>query len=278
VREALTGPINLKTGPRKDRNGRELVPSMHAFALRHPWYWERLRWLKKWTITNWAKHYVRAEGPPGTKGNFWQSVVEGEPGECGCTLLSAFAWDEGRIVDGGPVMVCRDHRSLAPGWVYGTDPAESKNAFLDFPEPPIPFTHEHDKRTEVNGLALAEAISSEDVKTGKHHILIDIDRHCVLLPSTSNGHFHLYVQMGTMGDGMDFDDYAEWLRASAKIGLIEEGYAEASIRRRATFLRLPWIRKGHEAEDRERALGWWIDQPEEVSLDGQQLREPDVPF
>ena len=152
------------------------------------------------------------------------------------------------------------------------DPSDLDGFFT--PGQQFPMAAEKDKRTEVNGLALAEAVSSEDVKTGKHHILIDIDRYCVLIPSTQEDHFHLYVQMGLMGAGLDFDDYAEWLRASAKIGLIEPGYAEASIARRATFVRLPWIRKGHEKEDRERALGWWLDQPEEVNLDGKRQQDP----
>jgi hypothetical protein len=226
----VTSKPNLKAGPRKDRNGRELVPSMHTFALRHPWYWERLRWLKKWTVENWTKAYVRAEGPPGTKGEF------------------------------------------------RPEDAPTASVFDDLlrQDLPVPMALEHDHRTTVNGLALAEAVSSEDVKTGLHHILIDIDRRAVLLPSTSVGHFHLYVEMGMCGDGMKWEDYAEWLRASAKIGLIEEGYAEASIRRKATFLRLPWIRKGHELADRERALGWWIDQPEEVGPGGKPPEQ--VPF
>ena len=216
----MTSKPNLKTGPRLDRHNRPLVPSMHTFALRHPWYWERLRWLRKWTIENWTKGYVRAEGPPGTKGFF-------DP--------------------------------TGEDWVG---------------EPQIPMATAGEKRAEVNGLALAEAVSSEDIVTGKHHILIDIDRPCELIPSTSKDHFHLYVQMGSMGDGMDFTDYAEWLAASAKIGLIEPGYAEASIRRGATFLRLPWIRKGKELEDRQRALGIWLES-EGVDLNGQ--RDPSTP-
>lgn len=208
----MTGPPNLKTGPR------ERVPSMHTFALRDPWMWERLRWLRKWVVEKWSTTYQPMLGP----------MTENE----------MFAFEMG----GG-----RKH---------------------------VETESEH--RTEVNGLALAEAVSSEDVKTGKHHILIDIDRPCALIPSTSNGHFHLYVQMGTMGDGMDFDDYAEWLRASAKLGLIEDGYAQASIRRRATFIRLPWIRKGTEVEDRQRALGWWIEQPEEVGVNG-RVPTPSTP-
>lgn len=209
---------DLRTPPRKR------IPSMHTFALRDPWYWERLRWLKKWTI-DWTRGYVRAEGPPGTRDDF-------------------VPVDAGELFGDGP---------------------------------PIPMVRESDKRTEVQGLALAEAVSSEDVKTGKHHILIDIDRPCALIPSSSEGHFHLYVQMGSMGNGMEWENYAEWLRASAKVGLIEQGYAEVSIRRKATFLRLPWIRKGHEQEDRQRALGWWMDQPEGVDTDGKQTAS-DPPF
>lgn len=212
---------DLRTGPRTDRQGRPLQPSMHGFALRNPWYWERMRWLKKWVVENWSKRYIRAEGPPGEGGNF------------------------------------KPH---------------PENILIE--TPPIPFVREHERRREVNGLALAEAISSEDVKTGKHHVLIDIDRPCALIPSTSNDHYHLYIQMGSMGDGLDWPDYAELLRALAKAGVIEQGYADVSIRRKATFVRLPWIRKGHEVEDRQRALGWWMEQEGEVDLNAKPVVEP----
>lgn len=98
---------------------------------------------------------------------------------------------------------------------------------------------------EEADLTEANAVSSqykmfrrEDGTGGYHAVAIDIDIPAWLIPSTTPGHSHLYVGVWT-----NWDDYVDWLRASAKIGLIEDGYAEASIRRGHSDLRLPWVSK-----------------------------------
>lgn len=78
---------------------------------------------------------------------------------------------------------------------------------------------------------------------GYHDVLIDVDRDVVLVPSSTAGHFHLYIPLGC-----PWDDYLNFLKAAARIGLVEEGYVSASESRGATSLRLPWIKKGEERE------------------------------
>lgn len=134
---------------------------------------------------------------------------------------------------------------------FGNDPIMVRD-----PETPKPETPK-----EVTTLVGAEAVSSEDVKTGRHMILLDIDHHCELIPSSRKGHYHLYIQMGMMGEGLTWEQYEPLLKAMAEAGMIEKGYYEVSKQRKATFLRLPWIRKGHELEDRQRTLGEWLDEP-----------------
>jgi len=69
---------------------------------------------------------------------------------------------------------------------------------------------------------------------GLHRLAIDIDFPVRLIPSRTEGHFHLYM------DGMtpiNFHRYVDLLRSLAKAGVIEHNYAEVSIRRGMTMLR-----------------------------------------
>ena len=45
-----------------------------------------------------------------------------QPADCGeCRLLDDFEWDPYEIVNDAPVIVCKAHLSLAPGWAYSLD-------------------------------------------------------------------------------------------------------------------------------------------------------------
>lgn len=74
-----------------------------------------------------------------------------------------------------------------------------------------------------------------------HIVALDIDRQAWLIPSSTSGHSHLYVNLAC-----SWEDYLNFLEAAAKIGLIEHGYYEASKAKGATYLRPPWVKKGHE--------------------------------
>lgn len=76
---------------------------------------------------------------------------------------------------------------------------------------------------------------------GKHHVALDIDHPAWLIESSTPGHYHLHIRLP---DGAIWEDYVAFLDAAAKIGMIEPGYAEASKARGATYVRLPWVRKG----------------------------------
>lgn len=68
------------------------------------------------------------------------------------------------------------------------------------------------------------------VFTSKHHAR--------WVPSSTPGHGHLYIDAILW-----WDEYEALLQAFAWAGLVEPGYVGASMRRRATHLRLPWVRK-----------------------------------
>lgn len=74
--------------------------------------------------------------------------------------------------------------------------------------------------------------------TGKHSVMLDIDIPAKLIPSSTEGHSHLYIDKE-----MSWREYRKLLRALMKAGIIEKGYYEVSVKRKATHLRLPWVKK-----------------------------------
>lgn len=71
-----------------------------------------------------------------------------------------------------------------------------------------------------------------------HRPVLDIDFPAKLIPSSTEGHFHLYLDKE-----MPWSTYEKLLAALAEAGIIEEGYAKASIARRYSTVRLPWEKK-----------------------------------
>lgn len=80
--------------------------------------------------------------------------------------------------------------------------------------------------------------SKVDSVNNRHIVALDIDHEALLIPSTTPGHHHLYINVE-----MDWDKYAYLLRALAYAGVIEEGYRNASMERGYTALRTPWTKK-----------------------------------
>lgn len=85
----------------------------------------------------------------------------------------------------------------------------------------------------------ANPAGPSEVVPGTHTIAIDVDHRAALVESSTPGHYHLYVDIPPVS----WEAYERWLEASAEIGLIEYGYLRASQARKATFLRLPWVKK-----------------------------------
>lgn len=74
--------------------------------------------------------------------------------------------------------------------------------------------------------------------TDLHLPVIDIDIPCQLVPSTTKGHFHFYVNKI-----VPWVRYVRLLRAMAACGIVEPGYLRAAELRKATFVRMPHIKK-----------------------------------
>lgn len=94
------------------------------------------------------------------------------------------------------------------------------------------ITHDrHEVAVEAN-------VISSLADDGLHYPVLDIDFTAYTVPSTTPGHCHLYLDRG-----LSWEQYEKLLSALADAGIIEEGYAKASIYRQATFVRLPTVSK-----------------------------------
>lgn len=84
----------------------------------------------------------------------------------------------------------------------------------------------------------ADVVSSEVRNNGVHRPVLDIDVPAFLVPSSTPGHSHLYIDKPMM-----WDEYAKLLGALEAAGIIEYGCYNIALKRKATMVRLPWIRK-----------------------------------
>lgn len=69
---------------------------------------------------------------------------------------------------------------------------------------------------------------------GSHLPVIDLDYPAKLVPSRTNGHWHLYLDKN-----VEWSKYQKVLLALADAGLVEEGYANASIANGYSGVRIP---------------------------------------
>ena len=93
-----------------------------------------------------------------------------------------------------------------------------------------------------SGLISSELRERENGKK-MHMPAIDVDMPIRVVPSSTLGHFHLYIDKP-----MTWWRYKRLLRALVAAGIVEKGYYKASVARKATHLRLPWYKKKELAE------------------------------
>lgn len=90
---------------------------------------------------------------------------------------------------------------------------------------------------EECSIADANLILSE-VAPDTHTVMLDLDIEAQLIPSTTPGHSHLYIDRQ-----LSWEQYKTLLTALAEAGIISNGYKEASFAKGATALRVPWVKK-----------------------------------
>lgn len=101
----------------------------------------------------------------------------------------------------------------------------------------------NESREVVASLEGANAVTSRTEDSllkmdGRHKPVLDIDFPAKLIESSSEGHFHLYLDKE-----LTWAQYEKLLITLGEIGLVEHGYVEAARRRGYTAVRLPWVRK-----------------------------------
>lgn len=121
-----------------------------------------------------------------------------------------------------------------PDWMHGHRLATLPEDVVDQTENQDDYSSEH---VPTDSIEAAHIILSYD-NTGKHRPVLDIDFPVHVVPSSTPGHFHLYLDKQ-----MDHDRYMRLLTALAEAELIEPGYSGVSHARGYTSVRLPWIRK-----------------------------------
>jgi hypothetical protein len=100
------------------------------------------------------------------------------------------------------------------------------------------FWRAKDGEREQVQLAEANLVGSH-LSGGGHSPVLDLDYEVSLVPSTTPGHFHLYL------DGLEMDDdtYDMLLQDLAAAGVIQQGFANQFERHGQTFLRPPGVQK-----------------------------------
>ena len=101
------------------------------------------------------------------------------------------------------------------------------------------YESEHVRTEDIDK---ADIMLSFDKETNLHRPVLDIDFQLFTVPSSTPGHFHLYLDKP-----MSWPKYKRLIDALADAGIIEGGYASVSIDRKYTSVRLPWVTKKSQA-------------------------------
>ena len=94
-----------------------------------------------------------------------------------------------------------------------------------------------DKLADANGVS--SRVTMLGTPTGYHKVMVDIDMEAMLIPTSTEGHYHLVIDKA-----VSWSDYVVLLKALNNCGIISNGYTNVSIERGCTWLRTPWTRKG----------------------------------
>jgi hypothetical protein len=93
-------------------------------------------------------------------------------------------------------------------------------------------------REEVPYYAANLVGSATDLEENGHLPCFDLDLPAHLEPSSTPGHFHLYINKV-----VSWEKYVNLLHAMCEAGLVSEKYVEMSVKRGQTFVRRPGVYK-----------------------------------
>ncbi len=81
-------------------------------------------------------------------------------------------------------------------------------------------------------------VVSSLLTNGRHAPAIDVDVPVHVIPSSTPGHSHLYID-----HEMPWQDYERLLRVLTEVGIVQRGFYDSAVRRGTSLLRLPHVRK-----------------------------------
>lgn len=128
-----------------------------------------------------------------------------------------------------------------------------------------------EQREPVTDLGHANAVTSRTVasllsSTPVHKPVLDIDFPAKLVPSSTPGHFHLYLDRE-----ISWESYRKLLEVLGEIGLLQSGYVESAVSRGYSAVRLPWVKKEQLPFPRPDF------EPREVHLEASGVRDVTIP-
>ena len=151
-------------------------------------------------------------------------------------------------------------------WQEVSVPKKNRDPFTVGHEHPFPgqalrrveqWNNYHEVNEDVVPVAEIEEanIVTSEIATrdgSRHKILLDIDMPVKAVPSSTEGHFHLFID-----HELSTEDYFKLITTMVEVGLVEEGYLSASAERGYTAVRVPWVPKvvpmcigcGHHPEE-----------------------------
>lgn len=106
------------------------------------------------------------------------------------------------------------------------------------------YYQEHLDRYGMNAPAKEEAdmdtanLVSSELPNGMHAPALDLDFACHLVPSSTMGKFHLYIDKE-----ITWDQYRHLLNGFYRAGLIEYEWYQNAMRDERTYVRLPHVKK-----------------------------------
>lgn len=112
-------------------------------------------------------------------------------------------------------------------------------------EPPVRMKDANVVCSDVKGTGHSCPVSFCNHQShSEHKPVLDIDVPMTLIPSSTKGHFHLYID-----HPVSWDAYCKLLDALVECRIVEEDYAYASKNRGYTAVRLPWVKKQSGEEE-----------------------------
>ena len=148
---------------------------------------------------------------------YWEKIQEQERTLTERRLGKAFKWE----------------KLLGPELLKSTQKLLKKNKSEDTYDEGF-YTKIPDEAASVSDAELIASLNAN----GKHRPMLDIDFPAAVIPSSTEGHCHLYIDKE-----LEWKDYKKLLNLLADLGIIEHGYRGASLARGYSALRLPWIKK-----------------------------------